>query len=231
MLKVMLVARSGLMRLGLTAMLARATDMTVVAEVGSYEEVLPQAQRALPEVILLDPLSEKDLDVDARIGAVLPDCTRLWLLGPETPAPVCARLGGMFDLWGSFDLWGPSASIPRRIGVLSKSTDPSELCRLIRHLAEGRRVMDGPAREALWRMKFDNPLTAREQQILLQTALGLSAYEVARSLGLSPGTVRNYLANAALKLGARNSLHAVGIATQAGWIGTYSVLSIYDEAQ
>ena len=49
-------------------------------------------------------------------------------------------------------------------------------------------------------------------------ATGLSIAEVARSISLSDGTVRNYLSSAIQKLEARNSTEAARIAEQKGWL-------------
>ncbi|WBQ04440.1 response regulator transcription factor [Kribbella sp. CA-293567] len=218
-LRVMVVARNGLMRLGLTTMLASTDDVTVVAEVESYEDVVARAQTTQPGAILLDPLLKDDLDVDAKIAALLPNCRRLWLVGPETAASVSAALGRMFD---------SAPPYSSRLGGIWKESDSSEIREFVRNPSLGRWMMNQSMRWAMAEMRVRNPLTAREQQILLQTAQGLPSHEVARALHLSPGTVRTCLSDVAIKLGARSSLHAVGIATQAGWIGPYSVLSIYD---
>ncbi|MDT8757197.1 LuxR C-terminal-related transcriptional regulator [Sphingomonas psychrotolerans] len=47
---------------------------------------------------------------------------------------------------------------------------------------------------------------------------GRSNKEVGRALELSPGTVRNYLSEAAAKLGASNRIEASRIAREQGWL-------------
>nr|BFE81718.1 hypothetical protein GCM10020093_043190 [Planobispora longispora] len=64
----------------------------------------------------------------------------------------------------------------------------------------------------------DNPLTARETEVLRLIASGAGPAQVAAELFLSHGTVRNYLASAVSKLNARNRMDAVRIATEAGWL-------------
>ncbi len=81
---------------------------------------------------------------------------------------------------------------------------------------EGRRVVDPEL--ALEALSEPNPLSPREQEALRLAGEGLSAKEVARRLGLSPGTVRNLLSEAYLKLGARNRLEAWRKAREKGWI-------------
>jgi two-component system response regulator DesR len=49
-------------------------------------------------------------------------------------------------------------------------------------------------------------------------ARGSTTAEIARSLCLASGTVRNYVSRAIVKVGARNRLDAVRIAEESGWI-------------
>ncbi len=59
-------------------------------------------------------------------------------------------------------------------------------------------------------------LTVRETECLTWAARGKTSEEIARVLQRSAETVEFHLANAMLKLGARNRTHAVAIATQRG---------------
>ena len=63
-----------------------------------------------------------------------------------------------------------------------------------------------------------DPLTDRERQVLRLAADGLSTGDTAEKLGLSEGTVRNYLSEAIHKLGAQNRIEAARIARQKGWL-------------
>nr|BFE74315.1 hypothetical protein GCM10020092_076160 [Actinoplanes digitatis] len=63
-----------------------------------------------------------------------------------------------------------------------------------------------------------NPLTAREVDVLRIAATGAEPAEIAGRLSLSTGTVRNYLTAAEMKLGARNRVDAIRIATEGGWL-------------
>jgi DNA-binding NarL/FixJ family response regulator len=59
-------------------------------------------------------------------------------------------------------------------------------------------------------------LTRRQLQVLRLLADGKSTDEIARELGLSPTTVRNYVAGLLAALGAHNRLQAVVAASKAG---------------
>jgi two-component system response regulator DesR len=64
----------------------------------------------------------------------------------------------------------------------------------------------------------NNPLTERERTVLAAATHGASIAEIASSLALSEGTVRNYLSVAIQKLGAHNRIEAAHIAEQKGWL-------------
>jgi len=62
----------------------------------------------------------------------------------------------------------------------------------------------------------ESPLSERETDVLRRFAAGVDL--PAAELFLSYGTVRNYMASAVTKLGGRNRMDAVRIATEAGWL-------------
>jgi two-component system response regulator DesR len=100
---------------------------------------------------------------------------------------------------------------------LPKDTPAARLVEAIRQVAAGERVFD-PAL-ALKALEVPNsPLAPREAEVLRQYAAGAGPAEIAAALFLSYGTVRNYLASAVTKLGARNRVDAVRIAAEAGWL-------------
>jgi DNA-binding NarL/FixJ family response regulator len=62
------------------------------------------------------------------------------------------------------------------------------------------------------------PLTERETDVLSVARAGGTIADIARSLSLSEGTVRNYLSSAIGKTSARTRADAVRIAEQNGWL-------------
>lgn len=63
-----------------------------------------------------------------------------------------------------------------------------------------------------------NPLTDKEKEILQLMAKGYTNKEIAVSIFLSEGTVRNYVSQILLKLAATNRTEAVQIARDNGWV-------------
>lgn len=61
-------------------------------------------------------------------------------------------------------------------------------------------------------------MTERETDVLRAAQTGISTEQIAARLALAPATVRNYLSNAITKVGGRNRIDAIRIATNAGWL-------------
>ncbi|MER7761423.1 response regulator transcription factor [Streptomyces sp. NPDC097619] len=102
-------------------------------------------------------------------------------------------------------------------GYVDKDGSPGRLARAIQRVADGERFLDASLASAL--MESDRmPLSPRELTVLARAAEGDSIAEIARSLHLASGTVRNYLASATRKTGARNRVDAIRISLRSGWV-------------
>ena len=101
-------------------------------------------------------------------------------------------------------------------GYLLKARPARELADAVRRVHQGLRVIDPDLATEAWAEA--DPLTDRERQVLRLAAEGVGTAEVANRLGLSAGTVRNYLSEAIDKLGATNRIDAARIARGKGWL-------------
>ena len=88
--------------------------------------------------------------------------------------------------------------------------------RAVRDVQAGRRAIAPELAAEAWREA--DPLTDRERQVLRLAGDGLSGAGIAADLGLTEGTVRNYLSEAIWKPGASNRVEAARIARQKGWL-------------
>jgi two-component system response regulator DesR len=102
-------------------------------------------------------------------------------------------------------------------GFMVKDTPSDQLIDVLRKVAAGERVIDPKLALATLEMK-ESPLSERETDVLRRFAAGADLPAIAAELFLSYGTVRNYMASAVTKLGGRNRMDAVRIATDAGWL-------------
>ncbi|GAA3718135.1 response regulator transcription factor [Sphingomonas cynarae] len=102
-------------------------------------------------------------------------------------------------------------------GYLLKDAPVEELAAAIRTVAAGGRAIPQTLAAAAAEAGRD-PLTDRERDALRLAEDGLSNKRIAERLGLSSGTVRNYLSDAAGKLGAANRIEAGRLARRNGWL-------------
>ncbi|OON80592.1 response regulator transcription factor [Streptomyces tsukubensis] len=106
----------------------------------------------------------------------------------------------------------------RALGYVDKNNGAEgRLADAIRIVAKGERFVDESLAFGFLRAS-DVPLSARELTVLSLAAEGQSIGDMARGLRLSSGTVRNYMAAATRKVGARNRMDAVRISREAGWL-------------
>jgi two-component system response regulator DesR len=101
-------------------------------------------------------------------------------------------------------------------GYLLKDAPAEQLADAVRRVHAGGRVIDPQLALDAW--SDADPLSDRERQVLRLAGEGASAGEIATKLGLSPGTVRNYLSGVIGKLGVGNRIEAYRLARQKGWL-------------
>ena len=101
-------------------------------------------------------------------------------------------------------------------GYLLKDSPAAALADAIRRVHSGGRVIDPELATEAWTEA--DPLSDRERQVLRHAAEGATSAEIASTLHLSEGTVRNYLSEAISKLGAGNRVEAARIARMKGWL-------------
>jgi two-component system response regulator DesR len=200
-IKVLVADDQALVRGGLVAMLNLETDLRVVAEVSSGDEVLAAATDAHADVALLDvQMPGKDgLTAAAELRAGLPGCRVI----------ICTTFGrpGYFA----------RAMAAGATGFVLKDAPPEHLVEAIRRVHAGLRVVDPDLAAESLATGF-SPLTEREREVLRTARQGRTATEIARVLHLSNGTVRNHLSSAIGKTNAVNGADAARIADNNGWL-------------
>lgn len=201
MIRVLIAEDMHLIRSALTALLTLEPDIEVVAELSDGDDIVPTAVRLEPDVALLDiDLPGTDgLSAAARLHEELPQCRTLVLTGLSQPGHLLRALKAHVR------------------GFIVKDAPAGTLTDGVRRVAAGERVID-PELIAAALETGESPLTTRETELLRSSEDGISTDEMARRHHLSPTTVRNYLSNAQIKLGARNRLDALRIARNAGWL-------------
>ncbi|MBM0275213.1 response regulator transcription factor [Micromonospora tarensis] len=190
-----LLALDGALVLGaLSFVLAAEEDIRVVAKVDSGDAVSAAVRAQRPDVVVAD-LDFVEGFEPGRLGP----CPVLVLAHPR-------RARGLRGI----------LCATRTVGILRSDAAPQRVIDGIRRLARREPVLD--AELVVAALRPDGPLTSRETEVLKLTAAGAPVAEVAVSLGLTRGTVRNHLGRIARKVGARTRVEAVRKAGEAGWI-------------
>jgi two-component system response regulator DesR len=199
-IRVLLAEDQAMMRGALAALLSLEPDITVLATVANGEAAVREAHRLQPDVLVTDieMPSLSGLDVAQRVQRFDTPCKVVILT-------TFARAG---YLRRALD-----AGVA---GYLIKDAPAEQLATALRTVMAGGRVIDPQLAVGAW--TEPDPLSDRERQVLRQAGEGASAAQTAAALGLSAGTVRNYLSEAIGKLGASNRVDAVRIARQKGWL-------------
>ncbi len=200
-IRLLLADDQALVRGALAALLGLEPDLAVVAQVGRGDEVLDEVERGAVDVALLD------IEMPGLDGIAVVEL--LARRAPRVRSVIVTTFGRPGYLRRALDAGAA--------GFVVKDTPAGELADVVRRVHRGLRVVDpNLATESL--LEGNNPLTAREQEVLAQALTGAPAAEIARTLGLSGGTVRNYLSSAAAKTQARSSAEAAVIARDRGWL-------------
>lgn len=190
-----------MVRGALASLLELEGDLTVVAQVDSGDKIVSVALRTRPDVAIIDvdlPVLD-GLSAAEELHGRLPECRTLILTGLGRPGTLRRAL---------------SLSVG---GFLLKNSPSDALAQAVREVASGRRIVDPQLALTAWDVG-EIPLSGREIQALRLAAGGAEPDQIAATMHVSVGTVRNYLTKSVVKLNARNRVDAIRIATEAGWI-------------
>lgn len=201
MIRVLLAEDMQILRDTLVTLLALEEDIEVVAQLSEGTRVVDTAVALGPDVAVVD-IDRPGTDGITAAGQLAERC-------PQCRVLILTALGDPGHLRRAL-----AAGVA---GFLAKDTPADRLIDAIRAVAAGEHVVDQKLAVAALHAA-DNPLSAREVEVLQRYAGGADPAEIAAELYLSYGTVRNYLASAVTKLGARNRVDAVRIAAEAGWL-------------
>ncbi|WP_243738004.1 DNA-binding response regulator [Cellulomonas shaoxiangyii] len=135
----------------------------------------------------------------------------------RTPCTTGARPGSARERQHAGDDQADRALQAGVDGFLPKSRHARDVAEVIRLVAAGRRYVDPEvAADALADER--SPLTDRELDVLRAGRRGETTAEIAASVHLSAGTVRNHVSSVLGKLGVATRQQAVLAAEERGWI-------------
>jgi DNA-binding NarL/FixJ family response regulator len=210
MIRVLVADDQAMVRAGFHMLLARETDIEVVAEAGNGLEAVRKAAQFDPTVVLMD-IRMPELDGLQATRRILAANGRARILILTT-----------FDL----DEYIYEALSAGASGFVLKDDPPENLIAAIRTVAAGDALLSPTVTRRVIQQfnriprstppKELSDLTAREQDVLRSIARGLSNAEIAHELYITEGTVKTHVTHVLQKLGLRDRVQAVVLAYQAG---------------
>jgi len=212
-IKVMLVDDQNLVRKGVRSLLELSSEIEVIAEAADGAEAIRMIPEVKPDVVLLDMRMPglSGLDVLRELS------------GTQTLPPTI-----ILTTFDDDELVLAGIQSGAR-GYLLKDVALADLVSAIRTVAEGGSIVKPAVTQRLLKglanLKNDfssldqpDPLTDRETEILRLMAGGYSNKEIANSLGVAEGTVKNHVSNILSKMGVRDRTRAVLKAFEMGQI-------------
>ncbi len=206
-LRLMLVDDHEIVRMGIRTLLEDQPDLVILCEAATAAEAIAEADRCLPDLILMDVRLPDLSGVEAcrEIRARHPDVRVIMLTSyPDDNAVMASIMAG--------------AS-----GYVLKQTRGRALIEAIRTVGAGGSLLDPAITEKVLeriRLVADSPmdklagLTDQERHILALLAEGKTNKEIAEALRLSAHTVKNYVSDILKKLGVARRAEAAAYYTR-----------------
>ena len=214
-IRVLVADDQDIVRTGLTMILDTQPGIEVVGQAADGRAAVALARELRPDVCLLDIRMPEMDGIEA---------TRQ-LAGPDVADPLAVIVITTFDL----DEYVHAALKAGARGFVLKDAGPELLTQAIHAAANGDALIAPSITARLLATFADTrprqppaqpiePLTGREEQILIPVAQGWTNHEIADDLHISISTVKTHLASLMSKLGARNRVDIAMWAYETGRI-------------
>ncbi len=197
-MRVLLAEDQAMVRGALSALLGLEADIEVVDAVADGESAWRALQQHRPDLLVTD------IEMPGLTGLELAQRVQRHALATRVVIVTTFARAGY--LRRALD-----AGVT---GYLLKDAPAEQLAEALRKVHAGGRAIDPELALEAWGEA--DPLNDRERQVLRLAGEGQSTADIARQLGLSQGTVRNYLSEAIGKLGVGNRIEAYRLARQKG---------------
>lgn len=202
-MKVAVVDDQGVVRAGIAALIGLEPDIEVVAQASNGSEAVDLAETMGAEIDVML------LDVEMPGVDGLQALPRVREVSPHTRVLMLTT----FDRPG----WVSRALSLGAAGFVLKDQPAEALAASIRAVKDGKQVVDQELATRTLGLGI-NPLTPREIDVLRAAEAGGTTADVARTVGLSQGTVRNHVTSAMAKTGGSSRMDAARRARDNGWL-------------
>ena len=202
-IRVLVVDDHAVVRQGLRTFLSLQDGIEVVGEASDGREAIAAAQRLRPDVVLMDLVMPRVDGVQAMRE-----------LRDHVPGARVIVLTSFLEDDRLLPAMRAGAA-----GYLLKNVEPSELARAVRTADAGEALIDPAVAARLVDAlasdhRPEQPLTAREQDVLDLLARGYANKRIARELGIAEKTVKTHVSHVLAKLGVSDRTQAALYATR-----------------
>lgn len=197
-IQVLIADDHAVVRAGLRALLSRHPDLSVVGEIADTDTLLREAERLLPDVVVLD-LRMPGGEIFAAIRALREKCPKSKIV-----------------VFTAFDDARDAARAVRAgaHGYVLKQAPGRDIVEAIRRVKAGRRYVDESMAANVMHALLDGPaanpfaeaapLSEREARVLDLLAQGYTGPQIAVEMGIRVGTVESYRHRIRKKLGLKS---------------------------
>ena len=192
----------GLIRAGLSAVIATEPDLRIVGEAANGEEAIELFETHRPDIVLMD-LRMPVMDGLVAIRAILADY-------PDAKIIVLSTYDGDEDIHRALEAGAR--------GYLLKDMLRTEVLNMVRRVHRGERVIPAPVAARLAEYAPRVALTPRETEVLRFVARGCTNAEIAARIGRTEWTVKVHMKNILHKLDAHDRTEAVAIGLKRGFV-------------
>jgi DNA-binding NarL/FixJ family response regulator len=206
--RIVLVDDHEVVRIGLKALLERHSQFQVVGEAATAREALEQVAVLKPQVVVMDIRlpGKSGIEACAEIVSKYPTTKVIMLTSSAEDEMLFSAIragasGYILKQIGSDDLIKALEAVGRGEALL----DPAVTQRVIQKVRHAGQQEEASA--------FAH-LSQQEKHVLLLVSEGKTNREIARSLFLGEGTVRNYVSSILAKLGVNNRAEAAAYAVE-----------------
>lgn len=203
-IRVLLVDDQTLVRQGVRSLLSLAEGIEVVAEASDGRQAVEMIPRIGPDVVLMDmrmPVMSGLEALQALAGTgELPPTIILTTFDDDQMVLAGIKAGAKGYML-------KDVSLEQLVGAIQTVAGGGSLVQP----AMSQRLLSGleHMRNEFVSLEKPDPLTDRETEILRLMAGGFSNKEIANSLGVAEGTIKNHVSNILSKLGVRDRTRAV----------------------
>lgn len=207
-LRILLVDDHEVVRLGLKSLIERHAGFDVVAEAATQQEAVQNALTYNPDIVVMD--------IRLAGGSGIEACEEIMAQRPLTKIIMLTSYAEDEMLF--------SAIRAGAVGYVLKQVGGNDVIRAIESASRGEATLDPSLTQRIFNemrrsLKQDDAtafteLTPQEMQVLSLITEGKTNREIAQSLYLSEGTVRNYVSGIFSKLNVANRAEAAAYAIQ-----------------